>query len=109
MRRALELAVKGMYTTTPNPRVGCVVTRGESVIGEGWHERAGSPHAEVLALRGVDAAGATVYVNLEPCNHQGRTPPCVPLLVQAKVARVVAAMRDPNRDEIGRASCRERV
>jgi len=101
MRRALELAVKGMYTTTPNPRVGCVVTRGESVIGEGWHERAGSPHAEVLALRGVDAAGATVYVNLEPCNHQGRTPPCVPLLVQAKVARVVAAMRDPNRHAAG--------
>ena len=101
MRRALELAAKGMYTTTPNPRVGCVVTRGERVIGEGWHERAGSPHAEALALRGVDAAGATLYVNLEPCNHQGRTPPCVPLLVQAKVARVVAAMRDPNRDAAG--------
>jgi diaminohydroxyphosphoribosylaminopyrimidine deaminase / 5-amino-6-(5-phosphoribosylamino)uracil reductase len=101
MRRTLELAAKGMYTTTPNPRVGCVVTRGERVIGEGWHERAGSPHAEVLALRGVDAAGATLYVNLEPCNHQGRTPPCVPLLVQAKVARVVAAMRDPNRDAAG--------
>jgi diaminohydroxyphosphoribosylaminopyrimidine deaminase / 5-amino-6-(5-phosphoribosylamino)uracil reductase len=101
MRRALELAAKGMYTTTPNPRVGCVVTRGERVIGEGWHERAGSPHAEALALRGVEAAGATLYVNLEPCNHQGRTPPCVPLLVQAKVARVVAAMRDPNRDAAG--------
>jgi len=101
MRRALELAAKGMYTTTPNPRVGCVVTRGETVIGEGWHERAGGAHAEVLALRGVDAAGATVYVNLEPCNHQGRTPPCVPVLVQAKVARVVAAMRDPNRDAAG--------
>ena len=101
LRRALELAAKGMYTTTPNPRVGCVVTRGETVIGEGWHERAGGAHAEVLALRGVDAAGATVYVNLEPCNHQGRTPPCVPVLVQAKVARVVAAMRDPNRDAAG--------
>ena len=101
MRRALELAAKGMYTTMPNPRVGCVVTRGETVIGEGWHERAGGAHAEVLALRGVDAAGATVYVNLEPCNHQGRTPPCVPALVQAKVARVVAAMRDPNRDAAG--------
>jgi diaminohydroxyphosphoribosylaminopyrimidine deaminase/5-amino-6-(5-phosphoribosylamino)uracil reductase len=101
MRRALALAAKGMYTTTPNPRVGCVVTRGETVIGEGWHERAGGAHAEVLALRGIDAAGATVYVNLEPCNHQGRTPPCVPALVQSKVARVVAAMRDPNRDAAG--------
>jgi diaminohydroxyphosphoribosylaminopyrimidine deaminase/5-amino-6-(5-phosphoribosylamino)uracil reductase len=101
MRRSLELAAKGMYTTTPNPRVGCVVTRGEAIIGEGWHERAGSPHAEVLALRGVDATGATVYVNLEPCNHQGRTPPCVPALVQARVARVVAAMRDPNREAAG--------
>src|SRR3954468_631941 len=103
MRRALELAGKGMYTTTPNPRVGCVVTRGEAIIGEGWHERAGGPHAEVLALRGVDAAGATVYVNLEPCNHHGRTPPCVPALTQARVARVVAAMRDPNREAGGGA------
>lgn len=103
MRRALELAAKGMYTTTPNPRVGCVVTRGDAIIGEGWHERAGSPHAEVLALRGVDAAGATLYVNLEPCNHHGRTPPCVPALVQARVARVVAAMRDPNRAAAGGA------
>ena len=103
MRRALELAAKGMYTTTPNPRVGCVVTRGETLIGEGWHERAGAPHAEVLALRGVDAIGATVYVNLEPCNHHGRTPPCVPALVQARVARVVAAMRDPNREAAGGA------
>jgi len=97
MRRALSLAERGLYTTTPNPRVGCVVTRGEAIIGEGWHERAGSPHAEVLALRGIDARGATVYVTLEPCNHHGRTPPCVPALVQAGVARVVAAMRDPNR------------
>jgi len=103
MRRALELAAKGMYTTTPNPRVGCVVTRGETLIGEGWHERAGGPHAEVLALRGVDAVGATLYVNLEPCNHHGRTPPCVPALVKAKVARVVAAMRDPNREAAGGA------
>src|SRR3954466_4173473 len=103
MRRALELAGKGMYTTTPNPRVGCVVTRGEAIIGEGWHERAGGPHAEVLALRGADAAGATVYVNLEPCNHHGRTPPCVPALTQARVARVVAAMRDPNREAGGGA------
>ena len=98
MRRVLTLAQRGLYTTTPNPRVGCVVTRGEAIIGEGWHERAGNPHAEVLALRGIDARGATVYVTLEPCNHHGRTPPCVPALVQAGVARVVAAMRDPNRE-----------
>jgi len=96
MRRALALAERGLYSTTPNPRVGCVVTRGERIVGEGWHERAGGPHAEVAALGGIDAQGATVYVNLEPCNHHGRTPPCAQALVQAKVARVVAAMRDPN-------------
>ncbi len=96
MRRALALAEKGLYSTTPNPRVGCVVTRGEQVIGEGWHEKAGGPHAEAAALEKVAAAGATVYLNLEPCNHQGRTPPCVDLLLSKKVARVVAAMLDPN-------------
>ena len=96
MRRALALAEKGLYTTTPNPRVGCVVARGEQVIGEGWHEKAGGPHAELVALKGIPAEGATVYLNLEPCNHQGRTPPCVDLLLEKKVARVVAAMRDPN-------------
>jgi len=101
MRRALELAAKGLYTTTPNPRVGCVVTRGETIIGEGWHARAGDPHAEILALRGVDARGATLYVNLEPCHHHGRTPPCTAALVQAKLARVVAAMRDPNPQAAG--------
>ena len=89
-------AAKGLWTTTPNPRVGCVVTRGDDVIGEGWHERAGGPHAEVRALESIDAAGATVYVTLEPCNHVGRTPPCVELLIKKKVKRVVAAMRDPN-------------
>src|SRR5260221_237381 len=103
MRRALELAAKGMYSTAPNPRVGCVVTRGERVIGEGWHETAGGPHAEVVALRNVAAEGATLYVNLEPCNHHGRTPPCVDLLLGAKVARVVAAMRDPNSQAAGGA------
>ena len=96
MRRALELAERGLYTTTPNPRVGCVVSRNQEILGEGWHEKAGAPHAEVKALEGVDAAGATLYVNLEPCSHHGRTPPCVDLLKKSKVSRVVAAMLDPN-------------
>src|SRR5688500_11661760 len=98
MRRALELAEKGLYTTTPNPRVGCVITKNEKVVGEGWHEKAGAAHAEVVALEraGREAAGATAYVNLEPCNHHGRTPPCVDALKRAGVKRVVAAMRDPN-------------
>lgn len=98
MARALALAENGLYTTTPNPRVGCVVTKDEQIIGEGWHEKAGAPHAEMIALKNIKttAPGATVYVNLEPCNHQGRTPPCAPALIEAKVARVVAAMRDPN-------------
>ena len=98
MRRALALAENGLFTTTPNPRVGCVITQGESVVGEGWHEKAGEPHAEALALRdaGPRAAGATVYVNLEPCSHHGRTPPCAGALINAKVARVVAALRDPD-------------
>jgi diaminohydroxyphosphoribosylaminopyrimidine deaminase/5-amino-6-(5-phosphoribosylamino)uracil reductase len=98
MRRALALAEKGLFTTTPNPRVGCVITQGESIVGEGWHEKAGEPHAEALALRdaGPRAAGATVYVNLEPCSHHGRTPPCAGALINAKVARVVAALRDPD-------------
>ncbi len=98
MRRALALAEKGLYTTTPNPRVGCVIVREERIVGEGWHEKAGGPHAEVIALEKAagQAAGATVYVNLEPCNHHGRTPPCVDKLIQSKVKRVIAAMRDPN-------------
>ena len=95
MRRALDLAARGLYTTTPNPRVGCVVSFQEKLLAEGWHEKAGGPHAEVVALRDAPP-GATVYVTLEPCNHQGRTPPCVELLKEKKVARVVAAMRDPN-------------
>ena len=101
MRRALELAHKGLYTTTPNPRVGCVVVRDGRILGEGWHERQGGPHAEVRALENINAEGATVYVNLEPCSHHGRTPPCVDLLLAAKVQRVVAAMRDPNREAAG--------
>ena len=103
MRRALELAGNGLYTTTPNPRVGCVVTHQEKILGEGWHAKAGGPHAEVIAIEksGQDAAGATLYVNLEPCRHQGRTPPCVELIVKSKVRRVVAAMRDPNPEAAG--------
>ena len=98
MRRALALAKRGLYTTTPNPRVGCVLVKEEAIVGEGWHEKAGGPHAEVVALEKAKslAAGATVYVNLEPCNHHGRTPPCVDALKKSKVKRVVAAMRDPN-------------
>jgi diaminohydroxyphosphoribosylaminopyrimidine deaminase/5-amino-6-(5-phosphoribosylamino)uracil reductase len=98
MRRALELAANGLYTTTPNPRVGCVIAKGGKVVGEGWHEKAGGPHAEIVALAkaGGEAAGATLYVNLEPCNHHGRTPPCVDAILKAGVKRVVAAMRDPN-------------
>jgi diaminohydroxyphosphoribosylaminopyrimidine deaminase/5-amino-6-(5-phosphoribosylamino)uracil reductase len=98
MARALVLAEKGLYTTTPNPRVGCVMTQGEEIIAEGWHEKAGAPHAEAVALEkaGSRAAGATAYVSLEPCNHFGRTPPCAGALINAKVARVVAALRDPN-------------
>jgi diaminohydroxyphosphoribosylaminopyrimidine deaminase / 5-amino-6-(5-phosphoribosylamino)uracil reductase len=101
MRRALDLAAHGLFTTTPNPRVGCVVVRDGRVIGEGWHERAGEAHAETRALadaaaRGESTRGATVFVNLEPCNHYGRTPPCTDGLLAAGVGRVVAAMRDPN-------------
>src|SRR5688572_26078784 len=95
---ALEQARRGLYTTTPNPRVGCVIVRDGEVVGEGWHERAGEPHAEVHALRaaGDRARGATAYVTLEPCSHRGRTGPCSDALVAAKVSRLVAAMPDPN-------------
>src|SRR5882757_8004729 len=97
MARALELAAQGLYTTDPNPRVGCVLVRDGRVIGEGWHVRAGEPHAEVLALRSAgEARGATAYVTLEPCSHTGRTPPCADALIAAGVARVVCASVDPN-------------
>ncbi len=102
MVRALELARRGMYTTTPNPRVGCVMVQsspiGDEVVGEGWHERAGEPHAEIIALReaGTRARGATAYITLEPCAHQGRTPPCCEALIAAGVSRVIGAMEDPN-------------
>lgn len=108
MARALELARKGLYSTHPNPRVGCVVVRDGQVVGEGWHVRAGEPHAEVHALRqaGELARGATAYVTLEPCSHHGRTPPCAEALVHAGVARVVAAMQDPNPQVAGRGLLR---
>ncbi|MDT8879739.1 bifunctional diaminohydroxyphosphoribosylaminopyrimidine deaminase/5-amino-6-(5-phosphoribosylamino)uracil reductase RibD [Halomonas saccharevitans] len=104
MARALKLAERGRYTTDPNPRVGCVLVKGERVVGEGWHERAGEPHAEVHALRaaGEAARGATAYVTLEPCSHQGRTGPCALALVEAGVARVMVAMQDPNPQVAGR-------
>ena len=106
MQRALELAARGLATTDPNPRVGCVIAHGERIVGEGWHRRAGEAHAEVVALRaaGAQAAGATVYVTLEPCSHHGRTAPCVEALVQARVARVVYAATDPNPQVNGRGA-----
>ncbi len=98
MARALRLAKKGLYTAHPNPRVGCVIVKDGRIVGEGWHEYTGGPHAEVNALRqaGEQARGATVYVTLEPCCHQGRTPPCTEALIQAGVTRVIAAMVDPH-------------
>lgn len=97
MARALRLAERGAYTTRPNPMVGCVVAHGDEVVGEGWHQRKGGPHAEVFALQaaGERAKGATAYVTLEPCAHTGSTGPCADALVAAGVARVVGAMRDP--------------
>ncbi|HTT01907.1 MAG TPA: bifunctional diaminohydroxyphosphoribosylaminopyrimidine deaminase/5-amino-6-(5-phosphoribosylamino)uracil reductase RibD [Steroidobacteraceae bacterium] len=110
MSRALELAARGLHTTDPNPRVGCVIVHGERTVGEGWHEWAGEPHAEIRALRaaGSDAAGATAYVTLEPCNHQGRTPPCSQALIDAGLRRVVFAMQDPNPRVDGRGAERLR-
>ena len=98
MQRALGLAEKGLWTATPNPRVGCVLVQGEAIVGEGWHEAAGAPHAEANALADARerSRGATAYVTLEPCNHHGRTPPCAAALAYAGVKRVVAAVRDPN-------------
>jgi diaminohydroxyphosphoribosylaminopyrimidine deaminase/5-amino-6-(5-phosphoribosylamino)uracil reductase len=111
MARAIELARNGEYTTHPNPRVGCVLARNDQIIAEGWHERAGGPHAEVAALQALAssagaaaAQGSTVYVSLEPCSHYGRTPPCADALVNARVARVVFAMPDPDPRVAGRGA-----
>lgn len=98
MAKAITLAKRGWYTAKPNPRVGCVIVAEQKIVGQGWHQRAGQAHAEVNALKmaGALAAGATAYVSLEPCNHQGRTPPCSRQLIDAGVARVVYALEDPH-------------
>lgn len=103
MARALKLAQRGRFTTHPNPNVGCVIVKDGEIVGEGYHQRAGEPHAEVHALRmaGEKAKGATAYVTLEPCSHHGRTPPCCDALIAAGVARVVAAMQDLTRRSLG--------
>jgi diaminohydroxyphosphoribosylaminopyrimidine deaminase / 5-amino-6-(5-phosphoribosylamino)uracil reductase len=110
MAQALQLAERGLYSTSPNPRVGCVLVKEEALIAEGWHERAGEPHAEVHALRaaGELAKGATAYVTLEPCSHHGRTPPCADALIAAGIARVVIAMQDPNPQVAGQGIARLR-
>lgn len=117
MTRALLLAERGLYTTTPNPRVGCVLVKDGAIIAEGWHAKAGGPHAEIDALRKVGpdhtakgaATGCTAYVSLEPCAHHGRTPPCVDALASAGVTRVVVAMQDPNPLVAGRGLARLRA
>ena len=99
MARAIQLAKKGQYTTHPNPRVGCVIVKDDKIIGEGYHQKAGQPHAEINALRDVkngDTKCATAYVTLEPCSHRGKTPPCANALIEAQISRVVIAMQDPN-------------
>jgi diaminohydroxyphosphoribosylaminopyrimidine deaminase/5-amino-6-(5-phosphoribosylamino)uracil reductase len=111
MAQALRLAERGLYTASPNPRVGCVLVRDGIVVGEGWHERAGEPHAEIHALRaaGESARGATAYVTLEPCSHYGRTPPCADALIAASVARVVVAVQDPNPQVAGQGIAKLRA
>lgn len=111
MARALQLATLGLWTTRPNPHVGCVVVLDGEIVGEGWHVRAGEAHAEVNALTaaGEAARGATVYVTLEPCSHHGRTPPCVDALIAAGVSRVVVATQDPNPAVAGQGIARLRA
>jgi diaminohydroxyphosphoribosylaminopyrimidine deaminase/5-amino-6-(5-phosphoribosylamino)uracil reductase len=98
MSRALQLAARGRFTTSPNPNVGCIIVNQGKIVGEGWHQYAGGPHAEVVALAqaGAAAQGSTCYVTLEPCSHFGKTPPCADALIKAKVSKVIAAMVDPN-------------
>jgi diaminohydroxyphosphoribosylaminopyrimidine deaminase/5-amino-6-(5-phosphoribosylamino)uracil reductase len=105
MSRALELAEKGRFSTSPNPMVGCVIVRDGEVLGEGFHHRAGEPHAEIEALQNADGGveGATAYVSLEPCSHHGRTPPCADALIEARIGRVVIATSDPSHDAGGGA------
>ena len=111
MAQALHLAERGCYTTSPNPRVGCVLVKDGKLLAEGWHERAGEPHAEVHALRvaGAAAKGATAFITLEPCSHHGRTPPCADALIAAGVTRVVIAMQDPNPQVAGQGLARLRA
>jgi diaminohydroxyphosphoribosylaminopyrimidine deaminase/5-amino-6-(5-phosphoribosylamino)uracil reductase len=110
MAQALRLAERGLYSTSPNPRVGCVLVRDEALVGSGWHIKTGEPHAEVYALReaGELARGATAYVTLEPCCHHGRTPPCSDALINAGIKRVVVAMQDPNPQVAGKGIARLR-
>ncbi|HSG19244.1 MAG TPA: bifunctional diaminohydroxyphosphoribosylaminopyrimidine deaminase/5-amino-6-(5-phosphoribosylamino)uracil reductase RibD, partial [Burkholderiaceae bacterium] len=110
MQQALALAEKGLWTTTPNPRVGCVLVREGQVVGEGWHAKAGGPHAEVVALQQAAdrARGATAFITLEPCAHIGRTGPCTEALIRAGVAMVVVATEDPNPRVSGRGLARLR-
>ena len=98
MKKAIDLAEQGLFSTTPNPRVGCVIIKNNVVVGEGWHKKAGRPHAEIMALKmaGKKAKGATLYTNLEPCSHQGRTGPCADQIIKAGLSRVVCGMSDPN-------------
>lgn len=98
MSEAIRLAEKGLYTTSPNPRVGCVIVKNGEIIGRGWHEKAGLPHAEINALKqaATEVKGSTVYVTLEPCCHHGRTPPCTDALINAGIAKLIIAMQDPN-------------
>lgn len=111
MAHAIRLAEHGLFTTDPNPRVGCVLVKDGEIVGEGWHQRAGEAHAEVNALKaaGEKARGATAYLSLEPCSHQGRTPPCADALVEAGVTRVVVAMEDPNPQVAGQGMEKLRI
>lgn len=110
MSQALQLAEKGLFTTSPNPRVGCVIVRNGAIVGSGWHERAGQPHAEInaLTMAGDAACDATAYITLEPCSHYGRTPPCVEALIKAGITRAVIAMEDPNPQVFGTGCARMR-